>query len=128
MSVNNMYFSKEMVANGDLNSFIDFLLKLSYSDKTEYYNDIHLYPADCGAFILEWVQVPWDKSFGGRFEYLDEEQEIVKAYDLPDKTFEYFHNDEEYKDFLNDWLKNNPGWKKHNVMNTWVKEESYENH
>lgn len=126
MSVNRMYFTEEAIQNGEHLKFLTALMELCYSPNTEYLNDIHIIPEDCGAFTVEWIQVPWDRSFGGRFSYVEDDYEIVKAYDLPDKTFEYFHDDNEYEEFLKDWLKNNPGWSKHPIMNTWVKDEEKE--
>ena len=56
--MNSMYFGKkELDAMYEL---IHFLNEQSY--KSEYYNDVHIFPADLGAFIVEWAQVPWDHS------------------------------------------------------------------
>ena len=47
----------------------------------------------------------------------------MREYELPDKHFEYFTSDEEFNEYLEYWLKENPGWHKHEVMNVWVKDE-----
>lgn len=128
--VNKMYFSKKAVENGDFQEFLSVLMKQCYTENDDRdflsYNDIHIYPCDLGAFTVEWVQRPWSGEYGGRFEYCDEEQVPMKAYEFPDKHFEYFASDEEYEEVLGEWLKENPGWHKHDVMNIWVKDSKDE--
>lgn len=66
--VNKMYFGEE-----DLDlmcELIKFLNKCSYESKGDY-NDIHIYPEDCGAFSVEWAQVPWNHEYGGRFKFVE---------------------------------------------------------
>lgn len=56
--INSQYFSAEDVKTGIFNNFIKLLTESCY-DSTDFYNDIHIIPADCGAFIIEWIQVSW---------------------------------------------------------------------
>ena len=127
--LNSVYFSKKAVENGDFQEFLNILMKQCYTDNDDrefmHFNDIHIFPCDCEAFIIEWVQKPWSGEYGGRFEYCDEEQVPMKAYDFPDNHFEYFASDKEYEEALKDWLEENPGWHQHGIMNTWVKDDEY---
>lgn len=73
--VNRMYFGKE-----DLDlmyEFIKFLNKYSYESSGDFkdYNDIHIYPEDCGAFTVEWAQVPWNHEYGGYFKFIENDEE-----------------------------------------------------
>lgn len=56
---NSQYFSAEDVKTGIFNNFIKLLTESCY-DSTDFYNDIHIIPADCGAFVVEWIQVGWE--------------------------------------------------------------------
>lgn len=128
-NVNRMYFSKEAVENGELQKLLDYLMKYSYSDNgprdMRHYCEIHIKPEDLEAFIVEWSQEPWSNEFGDRggFEYVDCDSYIMKEYAFPDGSLEYFPDDEEFQYALDAWLKLNPGWHKHDIMNVWVKED-----
>lgn len=125
--VNRMYFSKEAVENGELQKLIDYLMSYSYSDNDrqnfQLYCDIHIRPEDIGAFVVEWTQEPWSGDWGGSFQYVDEDQLVMTEYEMPDGHFVYFENEEEYRDHLEEWLKENPKWHKHPLMNRWVENE-----
>lgn len=103
--VNSMYFSKEMTDAGELTAFIEYLMNLSYG-KGDYYNDIRIHPADCGAFDVEWIQVPWDREFGGEFKYVGEDQKIFTEYHMPDGTYMSFETKEDYEEEKEEILKN----------------------
>lgn len=103
--MNSMYFSKkELDAMYEL---VRFLNEQSY--KSESYNDIHIFPADLGAFIVEWVQLPWNHSYGGNFIYVDDNQTVCTELRYPDDTFDYVEDPEEA---LKEWLEEHPGWTK----------------
>lgn len=114
--MNSQYFNKEQVANGELIEFLNVLMKQCYG-AGENYNDIHIYPADCEAFVIEWDNIPWDHSYGGQFKYVDEDQVVLKEYLMPDNTFGYFVNDEEYKQFLADQEDKKHTKKQRQVLN-----------
>lgn len=118
--VNSQYFDKEQIEAGELKTLLDYLMTEAYG-KGQYYNDIHIKPADLGAFIVEWVQVPWSHEFGGHFEYLEEDEQIFKEIHLPDNTYQYILADEDENEFLDEWLKDNPGWVK-NDYGMWTNE------
>lgn len=117
---NRMYFSKEDVENGQMIEFVKFLTSMCY--ESDRYNDIHITPADCGAFDVEWVQVDWDNNWGEFecFEFVGEGQEVCTCLHYPDDHFEFTPNPEED---LKEWLKENPGWEK-DEYGRWQNEES----
>lgn len=118
MELNSMYFSKEQVEAGEMIEFLNILLKQSYG-VSKYYNDIHIKPDDCGAFVIEWVNVPWSHDWGGRFEYLDDDQYSMTEYCFPDRHYELLRDKEEYDERLKEFLKENPGWEMTDY-GTWV--------
>lgn len=120
MKKNEMYFSEEQVKAGEMTEFLNILLKQCYG-KSKYYNDIHIKPEDCGAFTIEWVNVPWDESYGGSFQYLDEDDRIFKEYILPDRSYVCFQFQKEYDEYFEQWMIDNPGWVK-NEFGIWTNE------
>lgn len=122
MQLNSQYFNAASVEAGEMDEFIKILNKQSYG-KSSYYNDVHHYPVDCGAFIVEWIQRPWDNSFdAGRFTTLapDEVKMIEKTF--PDGHYERFFDEEEYNEAFEQWLKDNPHWVR-TPYGTWTNEE-----
>ena len=99
---------------------MDYCYSDNDSNGFKHYNDIHIKPEDLGAFTIEWVQVPWSGEYGGRFEYLEEDEEILKLYIFPDGHGEYLLDEDEFNYCLGEWLEENPGWRKNNIMNIWV--------
>lgn len=112
---NSMYFRDKSSAI----EFIDMLLK---DNNDDLYNDIHTYLEE-GAVIVEWAQVPYSHDYGGTFQFVDEEQEVMLFKEFPDRHYEYFSNEEEYEEALKEWLVNNPQWKK-NQWGMWIEEEN----
>ena len=107
-----MYFTKEDVEAGLMTKLINYLCDYSYASgprEFSHYNDIHIKPEDCNAFIVEWEQTPWSHDYGGKFEYVDEDQEVCYDLDLPDGSSVYTPDKEDY---LKWWLDDNPGWEK----------------
>ena len=118
MCVNSQSFSKEQIENNEMTEFVNMLCKLSYGEGSTY-NDIRIRPTDCGGFAVEWAEVPWDHQYGGSFEYVDEDQVVVKEYVFPDNHTELCYNDDDFVCRLNDFLKENPGWEK-TAYGTWT--------
>ena len=87
-----MYFTDEDVKAGLMTELIDYLCKYSYESGPRdfaHYNDIHIRPEDCGAFVVEWEQAPWSGDYGGKFEYVGPEQVVCNEAEFSDKHFEY---------------------------------------
>ena len=56
-----------------MDKFIHNLNELSYG-KSDQMIQVLIIPVDCGAYEVQFIQVPWDHSYGGNFKY-DEEIE-----------------------------------------------------
>ena len=89
-------------------------------DSEDYYNEVHI-TSDGYCTIVEWELVTYDGLLGGKFEYVDGEHEVLKQLIFPDNHYEYVLDDDEEK-VLEEWLKDNPGYKK-NSYGSWYKEE-----
>ena len=113
--VNSMYFSREDVKEGLMTKLLDYLCNYSYTADDDYC-DIHIYPCDCGAFTVEWVQAPCSHDYGSRFECVNEDQVVCTELQLPDGTWVTVPNPDE---FMEEWLEDNPGWHK-NDYGCWV--------
>lgn len=105
-----MYFNKAMIVAGQFNSFLKELMDQSYDDG-EYYNDIHIIPADCNAFTIEWIQLPWSHDYGGSFEYVDDDQVVLREYEMPDGTYQYFETEDDKLEAVKDFLDLHPTYK-----------------
>ena len=113
--VNSQYFSAERVKAGAMSTFLSTLFDWAYGqddDTGGTYNDVHVYPADCGAFIVEWAQVPWDHSYRGGFQYVAEDQVVLVERGYPDGSYDFFPSEEEYQTALADWLLAHPEYKR----------------
>lgn len=126
--MNRRYFSAEQIKDGELVEFINILIKQSYGKSTEY-ADIHIRPSDLGAVMLEWEDVPWNKEYGGHWQYIkdDDNEVVMKCYYFPDDHTELLESDEEYEEALNNWLEEHKeeGWYK-NEFNHWVSKKEQE--
>lgn len=111
--INSMYFNKEQFENGEMDKFIRQLNDMSYG-KGNQQVQILIKPADCGAYIVEFVQIPWDHSYGGHFEYINEEHVVMLERQYPDGTFGQFFDEADYNQALEDWLLENPDWQQTN--------------
>ena len=101
--INRMYFSGPMFESGEMAKFIETLCAQAYCKQdpdVALYNDIRIRPEDCGAFSVEWVQVPWDGAYGGSFQYVDEDEVVCFERKMPDNTYQRFASEEEYQECL----------------------------
>ena len=109
--VNSQYFDEEQVKAGELYEFLSLLMKQCYG-KGNNYNDIHIRPEDCGAFSIEWTTSPWDHSYGGRFEYVGEDQTVMTEYIFPDNHYEMCFDEEDFNQRLAEFLNDHPEYNK----------------
>jgi len=124
--MNSMYFTKEDVKAGLMSKLVDYLCEYSYASGPRdfsHYNDIHIKPDDCEAFVVEWEQRPWSGDYAGKFEYVGEEQVVCNEIIYPDGTSGYSPCSQE--DEIEIWLEDHPGWRK-DEYGHWHKVESAE--
>ena len=116
--INNIAFSPEEVEAGAVKDLLGYLLEYnSNSDYDDYY-EIHI-TTDSYCTIVEFEKVPYNGEWGGRFKYVEPDEAVMKEYMFPDNHFEYYRSEEEYKEALDEWLEENPGWEKTDY-NRWV--------
>ena len=116
--MNRKAFVPEEVKKGLLKDLLDYLLNYNLKSK-DYYNEIHI-TTDGYCTIVEWEDVPYDKGWGGTFQYIDESHVVMKEVMFPDNHSEYLF-DEEEQEAIDEWLKENPGWKQ-NEFGIWYNE------
>ena len=110
-NINSMWFDNI----DDVLELVKYLLKGTNS----YYNDVRIIPEDTDAYVVEWVQLPWNREWGGKFSYVDENQTVMTEEVFPDNHTEYCLDEEDYKERLDEFLKDNPGWVK-TSYGTWT--------
>lgn len=117
MSYNSVAFSPEDVEKGYHQDLLDYLTDFNKKSDDDYY-EIHI-TSDGYCMIIEFEKVPYSREFGGRFEYVDEDQCIMTEKQLPDDTYVLVHDEDEYKELLDDFLKENPNYEK-NEFGRWI--------
>lgn len=86
--VNRVYFSKEQYKSGELWKFLECLLDRSYGEGSTKCL-INIKPEDCGAFIVEFVDVDWKGEYGGEFIYVDESLDYFVGRYISDRSGHY---------------------------------------
>jgi hypothetical protein len=104
MTENEMYFENLDEAL----KFIKVLHENSIND-SNHFNDIHTYEEET-AIIVKWVQIPYDRDYGGEYRYVDEDEDVMVEFRFPDNHYEHFLSRKEAAAALQEWLKENPGW------------------
>lgn len=122
--MNSQYFSEEQVKAGELDAFLKSLRAMDYG-KGRYYNDVHIKPEDCGAYVVEWEQMNWDGDDNKGFAFVDYEHVLMLERQLPDDSYVYCFDEDDYNDRLSEWLaeeeKDGFVWKK-NEYGRWYEE------
>lgn len=97
---------------------LNVLISYNSDPEEKYYNDIHIYQEE-SLIILEWDHVPYDGSWGGKFQFVEEDQFVMTEKIFPDNHTELCYDEEDFKERLEEFLKDNPGWEK-TPYGTWT--------
>lgn len=117
MSYNETCFTPEEVEKGMHLKLIDYLLSYN-KDSEDNFNDIHI-TTDGYCTVVQWIDRNYEFDDGGRFEFVDAGQKVMTECELPDNSIVMCYDEEDAKDTLDNWLKNNPGYEK-NEYGHWV--------
>ena len=120
---NSVAFTPEEVKKGLHSDLINYLVNYNTQNKSDDYYEIHI-TSDGYCMIIEFDKIPYDHAYGGTFKYVDEFNGdiIMKECYFPDNHTEICYDDEDFKERLDNWLKENPGWRK-NEYGSWYNEE-----
>lgn len=90
---NSMSFVPKEVDQGLHTDLINYLLH--YNKESEgHYNDIHI-TTDGYCLIIEWSNVPYHGQWGGKFEFVDEDEFVCKnLYQKEDEDIELEEDNE----------------------------------
>lgn len=118
---NYQAFTPEEVEEGLHLDLLNYLLEHNKKNETQYY-DIHI-TSDGYCTIIEWIDVRYDKIFGeeNHFEFVPYNGCVMLEYSFPDDHREFCYDEQDYKERLDEFLKENPGWIKGQFGN-WVNE------
>lgn len=102
-----MTFSRSDVEKGLLSQMIQ-VLRGQYEDKTAYSYPITIRFED-DFTILEWAEC-YER--GCTAEILDIDERVYKEIRLPDDSYVDIPAEVNETEYINDWLKDNPGWER----------------
>lgn len=95
------------------------LLDYNESSDKDYY-EIHIRQSGCTETYLECEKVPYNRSYGGRFEFLEWGDDVFTELIFPDHSSEMVLKGSE-DDIFNEWLEEHPSWAK-TSYGTWTNE------
>lgn len=122
MKYNSQAFTPEEVAKGLHIKFLQALLDISEKLDNSHF-EFHI-TTDGYCTIIEWADVnpEYEDDY---WKFVDYEHEVMYKVEFPDNHYEYVFDEEEGKELLDEWLKENPGWKK-NDYGHWYNEKEQE--
>ena len=124
---NYQAFTPEEVKKGLHLDLLNYLLDHNKKNETQYY-DIHI-TTDGYCMIIEWTDVAYDQKYGpeAKFEFVPADGCVMIEGTFPDNHIEMCFDEEDYKERLDEFLKENPGWVK-TPYGTWTNEKENEHY
>ena len=117
---NSQSFTPEEVEQGLMSDLLNYLLDHNKKAKEQYY-DIHI-TTDGYCTIIEWTDVDYDMEYDeGHFKFVPSNGQVMLEFTFPDNHTEMCYDEEDYKERLDEFLKENPGWVKTHY-GTWTNE------
>ena len=118
---NYQSFTPEEVTEGLHLDLLNYLLDHNKKNETQYY-DIHI-TSDSYCTIIEWADVNYDRDYGpqGTFQYVPADGNVMIERMFPDNHIEMCYDEEDYRERLDNFLKENPGWVK-DPFGVWTNE------
>lgn len=117
---NYQSFTPEEVEEGLMSDLLKYLLDHNKKAKKQYY-DIHI-TSDGYCTIIEWTDVNYDIEYDeGHFKFVPSNGCVMLEFTFPDNHIEMCYDEEDYKERLGEFLKENPGWVKTHY-GTWTNE------
>ena len=108
METNSMTFSISDQEKGLHLELINFLLRVNR--ESEDHSVEFLVKQEDEFVIIEWIVNYHD--YENHFQAIGDDECVMIEYRFPDNHFEYVFSEEEGKELLDEWLKENPGWEK----------------
>lgn len=116
--MNSQSFTPKEVEKGLHLKLINTLLEIN-KDKENFYNQIMI-DTDGYCLIVNWTERSFNGEFNSRFEFLNDDEVVMKEVHFPDNHYEYLLP-EEVDEVFNDWLKEHPTYKQ-NQYGFWYDE------
>ena len=118
---NRQSFTTEEVEKGLHLDLLNYLLDHNKKAKEQYY-DIHI-ATDGYCTTVEWTNVSYNSDYGqeGKFAFVPADSYVMIEKIFPDNHIEMCYDEEDYKERLDEFLKENPGWVKTHY-GTWTNE------
>ena len=119
---NYQAFTPEECKKGLHLKLIQSLLEISEKFEDSHF-EFHI-TTDGYCIIIEWIDVNQEYE-DDYWKFVDYEHEVMYRVEFPDNHYEYVSDEDEAKELLDEWLKENPGWKK-NEYGHWYNEKEQE--
>lgn len=103
---NSVAFSPEEVEKGLHMDLIKYLTNYNAARESDDYYEIHI-TSDGFCMMIEFEKVPYDRRYGGRFEFVDEDEAVMKEYKMSDGSYQWFQSEDEYRECELDFQKMN---------------------
>ena len=107
MEYNSQGFTPEEVEKKLHLDLINYLLDFN-TKSDRHYHDIHI-TTDGYCLIVEWTTNNYEDLSAGSFKFVDEDQVVMTEKIFPDNHTELCYNEADYKERLDEFLKENPG-------------------
>lgn len=123
---NEKAFTPEEVKAGMVGEFVDFLVKqdaksneVKERSHTGGYTNINI-TSDSYCVIVQWCEVFFDDD-SPKFEFVDEGETVATVLELPDNSTVLCWDEDDAQEYLNEFLKEHPYYKK-NEYGRWYDE------
>lgn len=83
-------------------AFLKTLIDYNADFDNDHFNDIHIKQEE-NLIVLEWMQIPYSHEWGGTWQFVGEDEVIMKEVYFPDNHCEY-RFPEEAEDAIKDWI------------------------
>ena len=121
---NSQAFTPEEVKQGLHLDLINYLLNYNSNSK-ECFNDIHI-DNDGYCIIIEWITETYRDALTS-FEYVGEDEVVLKIVKFPDGSYDYVEDQDEANDRFQLWLHENPDWERDDSGKGYRRKEVKEN-
>ena len=121
---NSQAFTPEEVKQGLHLDLINYLLDYNSKSK-ECFNDIHI-DSDGYCIVVEWVTETYGNALTS-FEYVGEDEVVLKIVKFPDGSYDYVEDQDEANDRFQLWLHENSDWERNDSGKGYRRKEVKEN-
>ena len=124
METNYMTFSTKDQEKGLHLKFLNYLLEFN-RESNDHFVEILIKPEECNFLTIEWIENYYETEaeYSTHYKPVSTDQYVMMDYQFPDGHYEYVESYEQGNELLKEWLKENPGWERLNMVDEWIKKK-----